>query len=177
MNMKFKVIASVSALALIMSASFAPAATVESTTTTRQAPYPGGKTINLNNFDLNKDNMLSSYEVSEMLFKLFDTDTSGAIEPAEFDFRSVLTVAPMEKTTAWSYDYDNDGVADNTQYTFQTFTQDTQLARFDQNKDGLSPHEFVDKTLAAIDTDGNNRIDLTEWRTAYMARILEGKSH
>lgn len=175
--MKFKAMASVSALAFMLASFAASAEQIEATTTTTQAPYPGGKTVNLPNFDLNKDNMLSSYEVSEMLFKLFDTDTSGAIEPSEFEYRSVLTVAPMEKTTSFSFDYDNDGVIDTTQYTVQTFMQDTQLARFDQNKDGLSPNEFVGKALAAIDSDNNNRIDLTEWRTAYMARILEGKTH
>ncbi|MDI1227647.1 MAG: hypothetical protein PSY14_08185 [bacterium] len=147
------------------------AQTVETKSVTQQMPYSAGKVINLANFDLNKNGMLSSFEVSEMLFKLFDTDTSGAIDNAEYDNKSVLTVAPMEKLTTLTYDYDNDGTADKTQYTFETFTKDTQLARFDLNKDGLSPAEFIGKPLAEIDTDKNGRIELMEWRGAYMSKI------
>jgi hypothetical protein len=163
---------SVAVCALSLIAVSVRAETVVTKTITEQSAPTSGKIINLNNFDLNKNGILSTFEVGEMLFKLFDTDTSGSIDSAEYAFKSVLTVAPMEKTTVISYDYDNDGIADKTQYTFDKFTQDTQLARFDKNKDGLSPREFIDKTLTDIDTDNNHRIELMEWRNAYMSRIM-----
>ena len=174
---KKSLLLSVAACALIFAAAPAGAQTVTTTSVTERAAQPGAKTINLNNFDLNKDGILSSFEVGEMLFKLFDTDTSGAIDKTEFEFKSVLTVAPMEKTTTISYDYNNDGVADKTQYTFETFTQDTQLARFDKNKDGLSPHDFIEKMFDDVDTDHNGSIVLMEWRNAYMSKIVPAATH
>ncbi|MEZ0261009.1 MAG: hypothetical protein ACAH80_08365 [Alphaproteobacteria bacterium] len=172
MTYKTSLLLSVAAFALALSAVTASAETVTTKSTTEQVVRAGAKTINLNNFDLNKNGILSTFEVSEMLFKLFDTDTSGAVDSTEFEYKSVLTVAPMEKLTTISYDYDNNGVSDKTQYTFEKFTQDTQLARFDKNKDGLSPHEFVEKTFLEIDSDHNGGTDLVEWRTAYMTRIV-----
>jgi hypothetical protein len=173
MTYKTSLLLSVAACALALTIVPAHADTVVTkTVTAQQTAAAGSRTINLMNFDLNKNGILSTYEVGEMLFKLFDTDTSGAVDSTEFEFKSVITVAPMEKMTTISYDYDNNGVADKTQYTFEKFTQDTQLARFDKNKDGLSPHEFVEKTFAEIDADHNGGTDLVEWRNVYIGRIV-----
>ena len=172
MTYKTSLLLSVAACAMVFAVIPASAETVTTKTTTEQTTQAGSKTINLNNFDLNKNGILSTFEVGEMLFKLFDTDTSGAVDSTEFEYKSVLTVAPMEKMTTISYDYDNNGVSDKTKYTFEKFTQDTQLARFDKNKDGLSPHEFVEKTFSDIDADHNGGTDLMEWRNAYMSRIV-----
>lgn len=171
---KTSLLLSVAACALVLTAvpAFADDTVVTKTVTAQMPGQAGSKTINLNNFDLNKNGILSTFEVGEMLFKLFDTDTSGAIDSTEFEFKSVITVAPMEKMTTISYDYDNNGVADKTMYTFEKFTQDTQLAKFDKNKDGLSPHEFVEETFGQIDTDHNGGTDLVEWRNAYMTKIV-----
>ena len=171
--MKYKTLLLLSAAicALPLAAASARAETVTTKSVTEQITPPGGKIINLNNFDLNKDGLLSTYEVGEMLFKLFDTDTSGSISPTEYEAKSVITVAPMEKMTTITYDYNNDGIPDKTQYTFEKFTQDTLLSRFDKNKNGLSPHEFLDKPFAEIDTDHSGGIELMEWRNAYMSGI------
>jgi hypothetical protein len=96
---------------------------------------------------------------------------SARIDPTEYENKTIITVAPMEQTVSITYDYDNDGVPDKTQYTYETFTQNTQLARFDANKDGLSPHEFVNMTMADVDSDRSGGIDVTEWRNAYIAFI------
>lgn len=144
---------------------------VETTTTQQVSPPPGKRMINLANFDLNKDGILSTYEVGEMLFKVFDTDISGALEPAEYESKSLLTVVPMAKETTITYDFNNDGIADKTQTTVETFMQETNLAKFDAFKDGLSPHEFVGVTFAEADTNANASIDLAEWRGTYMTRI------
>ena len=174
MTYKTSLILSVAACALVLTVvpALADTTVMTKTVTAQQPAATGSKTINLMNFDLNKNGILSTFEVGEMLFKLFDTDTSGAVDSTEFEYKSVITVAPMEKMTTISYDYDNNGVADKTQYTFEKFTQDTQLARFDKNKDGLSPHEFVEKTFAEIDADHNGGTDLVEWRNVYIGRIV-----
>jgi hypothetical protein len=162
-------LAAVAGFSLLSAGAFS-ATTVE--TTTQQAPPPPGKRmINLANFDLNKDGMLSTSEVGEMLFKIFDTDISGALDPLEFSNKSLLTVVPMEKATTISYDFNNDGIADKTVTTAETFMQETQLAKFDTFKDGMSPRDFANITFGEADTDGNGTVDLAEWRTAYMTRI------
>jgi Ca2+-binding EF-hand superfamily protein len=162
-------VAAITGLSLLSSAAIS-ATTVE--TSTQQAPPPPGKRmINLANFDLNKDGMLSTSEVGEMLFKIFDTDISGALDNAEYSNKSLLTVVPMEKETTISYDFNNDGIPDKTVTTAETFMQETQLAKFDTFKDGMSPEDFVGKSLTEVDTDGSGTVDLAEWRDAYMTRI------
>lgn len=157
--------------AALMALPFMPAAafadeTVE--TTTQQAPPPPGKRIiNVEQFDLNKDGILSTAEVGEMLFQVFDTDTSGALEKPEYENKAMMTVVPMQKETTITYDFNNDGIPDHTRTAMQTFMQETQLARFDRNGDGLSPHEFIGLPFADVDTDRDGAIDLTEWRNAY----------
>jgi Ca2+-binding EF-hand superfamily protein len=167
---RFACLAAATALCLLPLAPAFSATTVEQTTS-QVPPPPDKRMINLAEFDLNKDGMLSTYEVGEMLFKIFDTDASGALDPAEFASKSLLTVVPMEKKTTVIRDYNNDGVPDKIETTFDTFMQETQLAKLDRFKDGLSPKEFVDLSFATIDTNEDGRIDLTEWRDAYVARI------
>ena len=168
--MSFKAALLATAAFCALAAVPAKADTVVTKTMTEQGSQPGKK-ITLSNFDLDKNGILSTTEVGEMLFKLFDRDTSGVIDASEYDFKAILTVVPMEATTTVSYDYNNDGIADSTQYTYDVFMQNTQLARFDKNKDGLTAHEFVEKPMTEADTDGSGSIDLAEWRNAYMTRI------
>jgi hypothetical protein len=166
-----RLLATAAIIALPLAATPALSAEVVETTTQQVPPPPGKRMINLANFDLNKDGILSTYDVGEMLFKIFDTDISGALEPSEYEIKSLLTVVPMEKETTITYDFNNDGIADKAQTTVETFMQETNLAKFDAFKDGLSPHEFVGLTFAEVDTNLNAGIDLAEWRSAYMTRI------
>jgi hypothetical protein len=165
------IIAAAAIIALPYTLTGAGAAETVETMTQQAPPPPGKRIINLREFDLNKDGMMSAYEVGEMLFKVFDTNLSGALEPAEYESKSLVTVVPMEKETTISYDFNNDGIADAEQTTMQTFMQETQLARFDDFKDGMSPHEFVAMSFADADADRDGGIDIDEWRTAYMTRI------
>ena len=166
-----RLMAAAAIISIPLAAVPALSASVVETATQQVPPPPGKRMVNLANFDLNKDGILSTYEVGEMLFKIFDTDISGALEPAEYESKSLLTVVPMEKETTITYDFNNDGIADKKQTTVETFMQETNLAKFDAFKDGLSPHEFVGMTFIEADNNLNSGIDLAEWRTAYMTHI------
>jgi hypothetical protein len=169
MHLKFSIFAA--ALFLGCLASAAQAEVTTETVTQRIAP--GVKTLHFMDFDLNGDGILSLTEVGELLFNLFDLDGNDVIDNVEYEKRSVLTVAPVEEETTIVYDFDNDGLPDKIQRTFDTFLKETQLARFDRNKDGLSPHEFTGKSFLNMDVDKSKAIELAEWRGAYISSIDE----
>lgn len=131
----------------------------------------GARTINFIDFDMNNDKILSINEIGEMLFKLYDTDGNQVVDNIEYERRAVATVLPMEKNTVVSYDFDGDGLADKTQYTQETFSRDTLLTRFDSNKDGLSPHEFMDMHFNEADVSNDKVVDLKEWQGSYIPRL------
>lgn len=132
---------------------------------------PGARIINFIQFDMNNDRILSINEIGVMLFKLYDTDGNQVIDNIEYERRAVVTVLPMEKNTVVSYDFDGDGLADKTQYTQETFSRETLLTRFDANKDGLSPHEFMDMHFNEADVNNDKVVDEKEWRGSYIPRL------
>jgi hypothetical protein len=141
---------------------------VETITKTRQIlPETGTRMVNFLDFDLNGDGMLSTREVGEMLFNLFDSDGNGLIDNIEFEKRNVMTVVPMEKKTTIKYDFDNDGNPDKVEREHETFMEKTQLSRFDVMGGGLSPRDFVGKSFMRMDVDRSRFIELGEWRGAY----------
>jgi hypothetical protein len=140
-------------------------------TETHSIAATGARVVNFMDFDLNKDGILSINEVGKMLFKLYDTDGNDVIDNNEYERRAVVTVMPMEKNTVISYDFDGDGIADKTQYTQETFMQDTLLTKFDKNKDGLSPHEFMGMDFLAADVNRDKVIDLKEWQGSYIPGV------
>lgn len=150
---------------------YSNAETVTTSTVTKQEVPAGTTAVNLRDFDMNADGILSSREVGEMLFKLFDSDTNNVIDAAEYENKAILTVVPMQKETTITYDFDNDGVADRTQIASETFSQNTQLSRFGSSPNGLSPHDFIDRTFSAVDKDASGSVDRTEWADAYIFKI------
>lgn len=141
---------------------------VETVTKTRQIlPETGTRVVNFLDFDLNRDGLLSTQEVGEMLFKLFDSDGNGLIDNVEFEKRNVMTVVPMEKETTVSYDFDNDGLPERVERAHETFMEKTQLSRFDLVGGGLSPRDFVGKSFMRMDIDRSRFVELNEWRGAY----------
>lgn len=131
----------------------------------------GTRTIAFSDFDLNGDHILSRNEVGTKLFKLYDTDGNEVIDNIEFERRAVLTVLPVQKETKISFDFDGDGIIDESQVSQQTFMDSTLLTRFDQNQDGLSPHEFTRRDFMKADINNDKQVDLEEWKGSYIATI------
>lgn len=140
-------------------------------TTSENMMIPGGRIVNFASFDMNKDSILSTTEIGTLLFGLYDMDGNGIINNIEYERRAVITVMPIEKNTVISYDFDGDWITDQTQFTYETFMQDTALTRFDKNQDGLSPHEFLDLSFNIADANHDKTITINEWQGAYIPRI------
>jgi len=121
--------------------------------------------------DLNADGIMSTNEIGEMLFKLYDTNGNNVIDNVEYDRRATITIQPIEQHTVVYYDLNGDGRADEVQHTYETFLRDTQLTRFDTNKNGLSPREFTELHFNSVDVNNDRMIDLPEWQGTYNAAI------
>lgn len=147
----------------------AHAETVTTQTVVTQKELPKVNEVNFSAFDINGDGILSMAEVGEKLFYVFDTDGNEVIDNIEFDNPKVMTIIPMQKEVYTFVDSDNDGATEEMSYTYETFIQQSGLMRFDEDKDGLSPADFLGKSILEVDTDKSKTIELDEWKKSYIA--------
>lgn len=122
-------------------------------------------------FDLNKDGILSRDEVGEKLFRLFDRDGNEVIDNREMKMVGVMTFIPMEKETVRIVDYNAPGIDDDVTVTHQNFLEQSNLIKFDQDKDGLTPLDFIGKPFNQINIKKDSVIDLEEWKRAYASLV------
>lgn len=141
--------------------------TVHTKTYVEAQNIEGVSQINFSAFDVNNDGLYAKSEVGSKLFDVFDNDGNDLIDNIEWDERSVYTITPMEKQTFQFVDYNDDGSTDLSSYTYETFYQESGLIRFDKNKNGLSPAEFIGESFQSLDDNDDNMIDLEEWQEAY----------
>ncbi len=130
-------------------------------------PETGTRLVNLNDFDLNHDGVLSRRETGEMLFKLLDSDGNQIIDNIEFEKRNMMTLAPMEKETTVSYDFNNDGQPDKVERSSEKIEQQTMLSAFDKDGTGMSPKDLAGKEFLNMDVNRDSAIDIYEWRGSY----------
>lgn len=161
----------VAVAALVGVASAAQAESVAVTTSTytetRPVPLDGVTMVNFSAFDTNKDGIYTKDEVGERLFRVFDQDGNHMIDDQEWNVRNVLTIQPMEQTTIRTVDYGSDGIIDRQSETYTTFLNQSGLARFTNNPQGLSAADFTDIPFNVVDTSGDHMIELNEWKVAY----------
>lgn len=163
-------------------------ATVSTTVTTESAPVTtrssvaweskekaivpaGARVVNFMDFDLNKDGILSREEVGEHLFNMFDADGNEVIDNLEYARPAVLTVLPMEKETKVSYDFNGDGIAEVEDQKYETFLHYTQLTRFTDSPEGLSPRDFTGRGFLEADVSNDKFVDLKEFKGSYNAAL------
>ena len=140
-------------------------------TTEKTIAADGTRLFNIAQFDINKDGVLSTPEVGEKLFAMYDFDGNGMIDNIEYEKNAVVTVTPVEKTTVITYDFNGDGIAEQQEKVYENFMRHTQLSRFDGDKDGLSAREFVGRGYLEADIDGDKMISKKEWQGSYNAEI------
>lgn len=127
----------------------------------------GTKVVNFKDLDANGDGTLSRDEVGMRLFKLYDTDGNQVIDNIEYKKKSVITVQPVERETTVSYYVDGASTPEKREVSEEEFMRDTMLAHFDQNKNGLSPQEFLQRDFLRADVNRDKVIDAKEWLGAY----------
>lgn len=159
---------SAAAVALMAATPLAQAETVTTRTYVQAQDMPNINEVDFTVFDTNGDGFYSMHEVGTRLFKSFDKDGNGHIDNIEWDHKAVMTIVPMEKTTFKYIDSNDDGLAEKSVYTYETFYDASGLSLFDTNKNGLSASEFIGVGYRKLDRDDNNMIDQTEWEQAYL---------
>lgn len=131
----------------------------------------GRKSINLTEFDLNKDGVLSKDEVGERLFKLFDRDRNHLIDNREMKKVGLITLSPMKRKHIEIVDYHSADKPSKTTVTEEEFLQRSRLIEFDKDEDGLSPLDFLGMHFNQVDVRRDGVIDLYEWKRAYAASV------
>jgi Ca2+-binding EF-hand superfamily protein len=172
--MRFALLATAAVTAFIAFAPAANAVTETTKITVQQKDIPDVNKVNLTVFDVDQNGVLSMKEVGTYLFKIFDTDGNHSIDNIEFKQTRFMTIIPMEKETLKLVDYNSDGKAEQVEHTYEEFVQKSQLARFDDDQDGLSPNEFIGEGYEVLDDDEDKLISLEEWEEAYLG-LVSGK--
>ena len=127
--------------------------------------------IKFDEFDLSRDGILSVAEIGESLFKLYDIDGNNLIDNIEYEKRAVFNIVPTEKSTIIYYDFDGDGHADETAYTYETFSRDMQFSRFETARNGLSPHELTETHFNYADINNDRFVNQSEWRKVFIPSL------
>ena len=124
-------------------------------------------------YDLNGNGILEAEEVGEKLFYQFDRDGNQVLDNIEFNRALDLKFAPVEKTrvVTVAIDYNNNSIVDSQEVTQEVVMQRTGLDRFSTRSDGgVTPREFIGKTVLELDLNRSGVVELHEWKRAYMER-------
>ncbi len=170
MKLRNKLMATAAALMIMGSAAHAETVITTKTTVSPQE-MENANMIDFGAFDRNNDGVLSMAEVGEKLFYVFDRDGNEIIDNIEFEQNSMMTITPMEKETITMVDHYGDGDYEKVTYTYETFLRESQLIRFADDHNGLSPEEFIGSSFLIMDDNDDKAIDLEEWKEGYIEMV------
>jgi hypothetical protein len=148
-----------------------PANTVKTETLVTQKAIPNTNLVNLLDFDLDKDGMLTREEIGAKLFYMFDTDGNMIIDNLELNRVGLITLIPMEKTTVKLVDKGADGKVEERVLNTEQFLSESRLIAYDQNRDGLTPLEFIGVPFNRLDANNDKAVDIDEWKDAYASYV------
>ncbi len=162
-----KKLIALSAMAALLTAGVAQAETVQTRVVETTTIAPGKTVLNIAELDANKSGTISHDEIGERLFYLYDQDGNEIIDNVEFDKNLMLSVVPVERETITVVDMNDDGIAEETSFSVDTFMRETRLALFDDHADGLSAQDFIGEGFLKLDSNDDMAIDMNEWKSAY----------
>ncbi|MCD8498377.1 MAG: hypothetical protein LRZ85_10135 [Alphaproteobacteria bacterium] len=148
-----------------------PAAVVKTETLVTQKEIPNTNRVNLLDFDLDQDGVLTRAEVGEKLFYMFDTDGNMIIDNLEINRVGLVTLIPMEKTTVKMVDIGANGKVEEKVLDTEEFMAESRLIEYDQNRDGLTPLEFIGMPFNRLDKNNDKAVDVEEWKEAYASYV------
>jgi hypothetical protein len=131
----------------------------------------GKQSIELDDLDLNKDGILAHNEVGERLFQIFDRDNNQLIDNIEMYRPSLIVFTHMEQKNIETISYHENNKAQKKTVTYQEFLKESKLSRFDKNKDGLSPLDFLEMTFNEVNIIDDAVINFYEWERAYAESV------
>lgn len=169
--MRNKIKALTAAIALMTATTVVNAETVTKTTVQKQEVMNNSVSFEIDSFDINKDGRYAKSEIGEKLFYIYDTDGNEIIDSNEFDAKRIITVVPVQEETYTYVDTDNDGLVEESTYTFTRMMKDTGLAIYDSEKDGLSAKEFIGTFYRDVDKNDDKTVDLEEWKSTYLSSV------
>lgn len=144
-----------------------PANIVKTETLVTQKDIPNTNRVNLLDFDLDGDGVLTRKEVGEKLFYMFDTDGNMILDNIELNRVGLITLIPMEKTTIKMVDIGANGRVEEKIVNTDEFLSESRLIAYDQNRDGLTPREFIGVSFNRLDKNNDKAVDIEEWKEAY----------
>jgi Ca2+-binding EF-hand superfamily protein len=156
------------ACVLLPAAAFAT--TYEKTVTTTPEARPNTIYIDFMKFDMNRDGILSRNEIGETLFYIFDTDGNEVIDNNEINAKKVYTMSPMVEETVVKVDFNDDGQADMSDVSYNSFLDRSHLSRFSTGEK-MSAREFIGDSFLRLDDDESKVIELGEWKESYSRSI------
>lgn len=130
------------------------------------------KGIDFSEFDTNKDGVFEKEEVGEKLFTVFDRDKNGVIDNREMKKVGLKVYSTMSKRTIETIDYHSPDKEQVKRVSEEEFIQASNLIKFDQNEDGLSPLDFLGMSFNQVNVNNHDSvIDLYEWKRAYAQTV------
>ncbi len=132
---------------------------------------PEGRSIDLNNLDINNDGNLSREEVGTRLFEVFDRDGNMVIDNIEMNMPSLIVFVPMKKETVETVTFFDDNRTAKTDVSVEDFLFASNLGKFDKDRDGLSPLDFLGMSFNKVNVKRDTVIDLYEFQRAYAKTV------
>lgn len=148
-----------------------PAKIEKTETLVEQKKIANTNEVNLLDFDLNKDGSLTREEVGEKLFYMFDRDGNMIIDNLEQNRVGLITLIPMQKTTIKMVDVGANGKVEERTLNTEEFMAESRLIAYDQNRDGLTPLEFIGVSFNRLDANNDKAVDVEEWKDAYASYV------
>lgn len=140
-------------------------APVGTTTTTTVVNRP----VTFYYYDTVHSNIVANSELTEQIFKIWDTDNNNVISNNEYYNNALVMYEPVEYSKRTYQDIDMDGLPELTkeEYTIRLQQLPGYATLNTDKKDGINVHEFTGFGFQKADLDDNNQVSYDELKKAF----------
>lgn len=135
------------------------------TTTTTVVTHP----VTFYYYDTAHHNIVANAELTEQIFKIWDTDNNNVIDNHEYYNNAMVMYEPVEYSKRTYQDIDLDGLPELTkeEYTIRLQKLPGYATINTDKKEGVSVYEFTGFGFQAADLDDNNTVSYDELKKAF----------